>query len=118
MNAPDPTVANTNLWAAYLDAETRRWMPRAVQPPSSGGAASLLSDVMTALWGGFIAQLFQANAPEVTRFVQESRALPLPRKEAVVLEAAESLADVTPEDVSAEAWLPDVPQYELAGAFA
>lgn len=69
----------------------------------------LLSDVMTAVWGGFIAQLFQANAPEVTRFVEESRA-------ALDGDAA-FFADVTtPEPASVEAWLPDAPQYGTADA--
>lgn len=120
MNATDPTVANTNLWAAYLDAEARKWLPRsAAQTVPSDGAATLLSDVMTALWGGFISQLFQANAPEVTRFVAESHATQRQHEsDLALLSEAGLLADVTPEDASAEAWLPEISQVEFAGAQA
>jgi len=119
MNATDPTVANTNLWAAYLDSETKRWLPAAARNPQPAEAAALLSDVMTALWGGFISQLFQANAPEVTRFVAESHATQQAHEsDLALLAAAGLLADVTPEDASAEAWLPEISQVEFAGAQA
>lgn len=72
MDRPDPTpveatVANANLWAAYLEQEWKRWLnPLGLPTPEIiEGTAARVASLLTLVVGGPIARMYQENAPSV-----------------------------------------------------
>ena len=72
---------NTDLWATYLRAGARSWLdpfglagPRAVDTiarPLADAAAAIMSGWMSILVAPTVSAMYDANKPEVNRFVDE-----------------------------------------------
>ena len=126
MATPNPTTANTDLWAAFLRDSYSPWIERVWGKDGVAAFAEGVSLFTTALMGGAIARLYLENAPEVSAFVATAP-IPVattPRQLASVvglpLLAPPTLGDTVPPWLSFE---PDeapvadlLSSYEPAGA--
>lgn len=108
MAAPNPTTANTDLWAAFLRDSYSPWMERVWGKDGVAAFAEGVSLFTTALMGGAIARLYLDNAPEVSAFVATAP-IPVattPRQLAPVVEPAllgpPPLSDTVPPWLSFE----------------
>lgn len=64
----EATVANANLWAAYLEQQWRGWLnPLGLPTPEIvESTAARVASFLTLVVGGPIARMYQENAPSVT----------------------------------------------------
>jgi hypothetical protein len=73
MPHPDPTAANVDLWRSYV----RTFWGPFLRPFGGPNAADTVADGLARLYGlamgGAIEQLYNENAPDVTRFVDARR---------------------------------------------
>jgi len=63
----EATVANANLWAAYLEQQWRGWLnPLGLPTPEIvESTAARVASFLTLVVGGPIARMYQENAPSV-----------------------------------------------------
>jgi hypothetical protein len=70
MDAPNPTVSNSALWAEYLHRQWGWWL----EPGNSRNLTAAIAATVATTYGfwfeAVIARLFEDNKPGVTRFVQ------------------------------------------------
>lgn len=76
MTAPNPTLANTELWHAYIGATYGPLIRPFWGEDGVAAVAEGVSLFMTSLMGGTIARMYLDNAPEVTAFADATRAEP------------------------------------------
>ena len=123
MPAPNPTVANTNLWAAYLERSWAPWIEPVWGREAVTALAEGVSSWMSALMGPTITRMYVENAAEVSAFVETQHVDPQPRDDAQTSREPALLSAPDPAD-AVPAWLTsgfeaaaaDVPASALAGA--
>ena len=123
MDARETTTNNADLWTRFLADQWRAWLDplglfvsregdpaRAIAEATAANVASLL----TVLVGQPIERLYVANAPEVTRFVQETAIAP----ESVEIPPQYAYAPPTADVARAAAMRPNrASEVAAAGAF-
>lgn len=103
MDAPNPTVNNSALWAEYMHRQWGFWLePAGVRNISTAIGASIAASY--AFWfEAIIGRLYADNAPPVTNFLNR---LDEVKKEAAIRQANGDPADTVPQWMAV---LEDVP---------
>jgi hypothetical protein len=73
MPVHDPTTANTALWAHYLQDQWGPWIDPLEQGYVTHAIAAAVAGWLTLTYAPRVRRLYDANAPEVSRFVEETR---------------------------------------------
>jgi hypothetical protein len=68
--APEPTIANADLWARYFEREWGRWLEPLGGREVAEGAGARVAGLISLVAAGPIAWLYSANSPEARRVAE------------------------------------------------